>query len=108
MASKYGWAAVPPGTRTSLYSNPSYLAAAKAFAPITIQSIDGTDPDHPTVNPVPYVGIQYVDIPQFESLGVQVGQQIAGAIAGTESVSQALQASQSAASQYTPAELSAG
>jgi sorbitol/mannitol transport system substrate-binding protein len=108
VASKYGWAAVPPGSRTSLYNNPSYLAAAKAFAPITLASIDGTDPDHPTVNPVPYVGVQYVDIPQFESLGVQVGQQIAGAIAGTESVSQALSTSQSDASQYTPAELSAG
>jgi sorbitol/mannitol transport system substrate-binding protein len=105
---KYGWAAVPPGTRTSLYSNPSYLAAAKAFAPITIQSINGTDPNHPTLNPVPYVGVQYVDIPQFESLGVAVGQQIAGAIAGTESVSQALTAGQAAASQYTPAQLSAG
>jgi sorbitol/mannitol transport system substrate-binding protein len=105
---KYGWAAVPPGTRTSLYSNPSYVTAAKAFAPITIASINSTDPNHPTVNPVPYVGVQYVDIPQFESLGVAVGQQIAGAIAGTESVSQALQASQSAASQYTPAQLSAG
>ncbi|HEY6314647.1 MAG TPA: sugar ABC transporter substrate-binding protein [Streptosporangiaceae bacterium] len=106
VASKYGWAAVPPGTRTSLYSNPSYLAAAKAFAPITIASIDSTDPDHPTVGPVPYIGIQYVDIPQFESLGVQVGQQIAGAIAGTESVSQALSTSQSDASIYTPSELS--
>ncbi len=106
VASKYGWAAVPPGTRTSLYSNPQYLSAAKAFAPITIASIDSTDPDHPTLNPVPYVGIQYVDIPQFESLGVTVGQQIAGAIAGTETVSQALQAGQSAASAYTPAELS--
>ena len=108
VASKYGWAAVPPGNRTSLYSNPSYLKAAAAFAPITIASIDSTDPDHPTLNPVPYVGIQYVDIPQFESLGVTVGQQIAGAIAGTESVNQALQASQSAASAYTPAELSGG
>jgi len=106
VASKYGWAAVPPGSRTSLYNNPSYLAAAKAFAGITLASIDGTDPDHPTVNPVPYVGVQYVDIPQFESLGVEVGQQIAGAIAGTESVSQALSTSQSDASQYTPAELS--
>jgi sorbitol/mannitol transport system substrate-binding protein len=105
---KYGWAAVPPGTRTSLYANPSYLAAAKAFAPITIASINGTDPNHPTLNPVPYVGVQYVDIPQFESLGVAVGQQIAGAIAGTESVSQALTAGQAAASQYTPAQLSAG
>jgi sorbitol/mannitol transport system substrate-binding protein len=108
VASKYGWAAVPPGTRTSLYANPSYLAAAKAFAPITIASIDGTDPDHPTVNPVPYIGIQYVDIPQFESLGVEVGQQIAGAIAGTESVKQALSTSEADAAVYTPAELSAG
>src|SRR6202167_2932582 len=105
VASKYGWAAVPPGSRTSLYSNPNYLKAAAAFAGITLKSIDSTDPDHPTVNPVPYIGVQYVDIPQFETLGVTVGQQIAGAIAGTESVSQALQASQSAASAYTPAEL---
>ena len=108
VAAKYGWAAVPPGTRTSLYDNPSYQSAAKAFAPITLASINGTDPDHPTVNPVPYVGIQYVDIPQFETLGVQVGQQIAGAIAGTESVSQALSTSQSDASAYSPAELSGG
>jgi sorbitol/mannitol transport system substrate-binding protein len=109
VASKYGWAAVPPGSRTSLYNNPNYLnSAAKSFANITLQSIDSTDPDHPTVNPVPYVGVQYVDIPQFETLGVTVGEQIAGAIAGTETVSQALSASQSAAGQYTPAELSAG
>ena len=70
VAQKYGWSAVPPGTRTSLYSNPSYQKAASAFAGITLQSINGTDPEHPTVNPVPYVGIQYVDIPQFETLGL--------------------------------------
>src|SRR5579859_7044426 len=106
VAQKYGWSAVPPGTRASLYSNPNYLKAAAPFASITIQSIDGTNPDHPTVNPVPYVGVQYVDIPQFETLGLSVGQQIAGAIAGTESVSQAISAAQSDASAYTPAELS--
>jgi sorbitol/mannitol transport system substrate-binding protein len=108
VASKYGWAAVPPGTRTSLYNNPKYQQAAKAFAPITLASINSTDPLHPTLHPVPYVGIQYVDIPQFESLGVQVAQQIAGAIAGTESVSQALKTSQADAAQYTPAQLSGG
>ena len=108
VAQKYGWSAVPPGTRTSLYNNPSYQKAAGAFAGITLQSIDGTDPEHPTVNPVPYVGIQYVDIPQFETLGLQVGQQIAGAIAGTESVTQALQNSQGYASAYSPSELSGG
>ena len=108
VASKYGWSAVPPGTRTSLYNNPDYQKAAKPFAAITLQSINSTDPEHPTLNPVPYVGVQYVDVPQFESLGLTVGQQIAGAIAGTESVSQALQAGQSAASQFTPAQLSGG
>src|ERR1700734_4326854 len=106
VASKYGWAAVPPGSRTSLYSTPQYQSAAKAFAGITLQSIDSTDPDHPTGNPVPYVGVQYVDIPQFETLGLSVGQQIAGAIAGTESVSQAISSAQSDASAYTPSELS--
>ena len=106
VAQKYGWSAVPPGNRTSLYSNASYLKAAAPFANITLQSIDGTDPDHPTVNKVPYVGVQYVDIPQFETLGMTVGQQIAGAIAGTESVSQAISAAQSAASAYTPQQLS--
>jgi sorbitol/mannitol transport system substrate-binding protein len=108
VGAKYGWAAVPPGTRTSLYSNPKYQQAAKAFAGITLASINSTDPLHPTLHPVPYVGIQYVDIPQFESLGVQVAQQIAGAIAGTESVSQALKTSQADAAQYTPAQLSGG
>jgi sorbitol/mannitol transport system substrate-binding protein len=105
VAKKYGWSAVPPGTRTSLYHDPNYLKAASAFAPITLASIDGTDPNHPTLHPVPYVGVQYVDIPQFETLGLQVAQQIAGAIAGSESVSQALKTAQQDASQYTPAEL---
>jgi sorbitol/mannitol transport system substrate-binding protein len=108
VAAKYGWSAVPPGTRTSLYSTPQYQQAAKAFAGITIASIDSVDPLHPTVNPVPYVGIQFVDIPQFETLGVTVGQQIAGAIAGTESVAQALKASQQAAAVYTPQQLAGG
>ena len=108
VAAKYGWAAVPPGTRTSLYSTPQYQQAAKAFAGITLASIDSTDPLHPTLHPAPYIGISYVDISQFESLGIQVGQQIAGAIAGTETVSQALQNSQDDAAAYTPQQLAGG
>ncbi len=108
VAQKYGWAAVPPGTRTSLYNTPGYQQAAKAFAGITLASIDSVDPLHPTLHPAPYVGIQFVDIPQFESLGLLVAQQIAGAIAGTETVAQALKASQTDASAYTPAQLSGG
>jgi sorbitol/mannitol transport system substrate-binding protein len=108
VGAKYGWSAVPPGTRTSLYNTPQYMQAAKAFAPITLASINSTDPLHPTLHPVPYVGVQYVDIPQFETLGLQVAQQIAGAIAGTESVSQALKTSQADAAAYSPAQLASG
>jgi len=108
VAKKYGWGAVPPGTRTSLYNNPQYVAKAKPYASITLASINSVDPLHPTLHPVPYTGIQFVDIPQFESLGVQVAQQIAGAIAGTESVSQALKTSQADAAAYTPAQLAGG
>jgi sorbitol/mannitol transport system substrate-binding protein len=108
VAATYGWSAVPPGSRTSLYQTPQYEQAAKAFGAITLASINATDPEHPTLHPVPYTGNFYVDIPQFESLGLTVAQHIANSIAGTESVSQALQAGQSAASQYTPAQLAGG
>ena len=93
-AAKYGWAGVNPGTRTSLYKNPNYLKAAGAFSGITLDSIDAANPDHPTKNPVPYVGIQFVDVPWFIDLGTIVSDQISAAIAGTESVKTALANSQ--------------
>lgn len=91
---KLGWAEVPPGSRTSTYELPQYQSAAGAFSGVTLKSIDHADPQHPTVTAVPYTGIQFVDIPQFENLGDQVSQQISAAIAGSESVSAALSASQ--------------
>src|SRR6266699_2855847 len=67
----FGWANVPPGTRTSIYQNPQYQAAAP-FAQVTLDSINTATPDTPTLNPVPYHGVQYVGIPQFESAGQQI------------------------------------
>ena len=93
VASKEGWANVPPGTRTSLYKNQKYLEAAP-FAQMTIDSINTADPKHPTVDPVPYVGVQFVAIPEFQGIGTSVGQQFAAALAGTVTVDQALQNAQ--------------
>jgi polyol transport system substrate-binding protein len=93
---KIGWANIDPGTRYSTYALPQYKKAAGAFAGITLASIDHADPSHPT-NPsvaVPYQGVQFVDEPWFIALGTEVSNQISAAIAGTESVSQALQTSQ--------------
>jgi len=102
-ATKYGWAAVNPGTRTSLYKNPNYIKAAGAFSGVTLASIDAANPNHPTKNPVPYVGVQFVDIPEFIDLGTLVSDQISGAIAGTETVKAALAASQADAEQIVAA-----
>ena len=93
VAEKEGWANVPPGTRKSLYENPQYLEAAP-FAQMTLESIQNADPTKPTIKPVPYVGIQFVAIPEFQGLGTAVGQQFAAALAGNISVDQALKNAQ--------------
>lgn len=93
VASKEGWANVPPGTRTSLYENQQYLDAAP-FAKMTLESMKAADPSHPTVKPVPYVGVQFVAIPEFQGIGTSVGQQFSAALAGKATVDQALQNAQ--------------
>ena len=93
VASKKGWARVPPGTRTSLYNNPAYMKAAP-FAQITLESINSADPKNPTVDPVPYVGVQFVAIPEFQGIGTAVGQQFSAALAGNISAEKALKNSQ--------------
>ncbi|MDE0310269.1 MAG: sugar ABC transporter substrate-binding protein [Acidiferrobacterales bacterium] len=89
VASKEGWANVPPGTRMSLYANPEYAAAAP-FAEMTLNSINAADPTNPTVDPVPYTGVQFVAIPEFAGIASQVGQEFSAALAGQQSVAEAL------------------
>ena len=79
----------PPGTRTSLYKNADYLKAAP-FAELTLKSIESADPSHPTVKPVPYTGVQFVAIPEFQGIATEVGQDFSAALAGTMSVDDAL------------------
>ncbi len=88
-----GWVAAPPGTRQSTYDNQDYLKAAP-FAPVVLKAIESTDPAHPTLLPVPYTGVQFVAIPEFQGIGANVGQNIAAALSGSETVDAALQASQ--------------
>ena len=95
VASKEGWANVPPGTRKSLYANADYQKAAP-FAKMTLDSINAADPTKPTVKPVPYVGVQFVAIPEFQGIGTAVGQQFSAALAGKETVDAALKAAQTA------------
>ncbi len=88
VAANQGWANVPPGTRKSLYENPEY--AKVPFAEMTLNSINAADPNAPTVKPVPYTGVQFVAIPEFAGIATQVGQEFSAALAGQQTVDQAL------------------
>ena len=95
VAQTNGWAAIPPGTRQSTYEQPEYLKAAP-FAQLTYRSILAADPLHPTRQPVPYTGVQFVVTPSFPTIGNQVGQLFAAALVGNLSVDEALTRAQAA------------
>ncbi|MFP9138444.1 ABC transporter substrate-binding protein [Devosia sp. XGJD_8] len=95
VAAAEGWANVPPGTRTSLYENAEYQAAAP-FAKMTLDSINAANPSEPTVQPVPYVGVQFVAIPEFAGIATNVGQLFSAALAGQMSADDALAQAQDA------------
>ncbi len=87
---KLGWARVPPGSRESTYKIPEYMKAAAAFAQPTYDQIKAVNVKQPGLYPQPWVGIQYITIPQFQDLGTKVSQEISAAIAGRQSVDSAL------------------
>ena len=88
-----GWVAVPSGTRASIHEDPRLLDAAP-FASTIKDAIFSVDPADPTLLPVPYTGVQFVAIPEFQGIGNYVGQQVAAALAGQQSVDDALANSQ--------------
>ncbi|TGE86819.1 sugar ABC transporter substrate-binding protein [Rhizobium sp. SEMIA 4032] len=88
-----GWVAVPPGTRKSTYELLEYKKAAP-FADTVLKAIMSADPSKPTKDPVPYTGVQFVAIPEFQSIGTVVGQQIAAALSGQQTVDAALEGAQ--------------
>ncbi len=91
-----GWGAVPTGTRKSTYANADFVKAAR-FAPAEKAAIDSANPNDSTLPKSPYVGVQFAAIPEFQAIGIAVGQQMSAALAGKTSVDAALKNSQAAA-----------
>jgi sorbitol/mannitol transport system substrate-binding protein len=92
VAANEGWANVPPGARTSLYENPNYKDIP--FAKMTLDSILSADPLNSTVDPSPYVGIQFAAIPEFAGIATDVSQEFSAAYAGQQSIEEALEKAQ--------------
>ena len=95
-----GWHRVPTGTRLSTYQ----ISAVKVAMPFLMAeraAIEKADPRQSTMQPVPYVGVQIVNIPEFQRIGLETGRQISAALAGKRSVDDALRAAQ----QFAEAEM---
>jgi polyol transport system substrate-binding protein len=91
-----GWGSVPTGTRKSTYTTPEFLKAAK-FADAEKKAIDTANPNDSTLPKSPYVGVQFAAIPEFQAIGIAVGQQMSAALAGKVTVDAALKSSQNSA-----------
>ncbi|HZD23688.1 MAG TPA: extracellular solute-binding protein [Acidimicrobiia bacterium] len=97
-----GWAAVPPGTRRSTYENPNYQEAAAAFADMTLEAMEAAPIDNPGTTPRPGLpGVQFVGVPEFQDVGTRCTEEFSGAIAGSISVDEALDACQAIASEVS-------
>jgi sorbitol/mannitol transport system substrate-binding protein len=96
VAKEEGWGSVPTGTRKSTYATPEFVKAAR-FAEAEKKAIDTANPNDSTLPKSPYVGVQYAAIPEFQAIGVAVGQQMSAALSGKVTVDQALKTSQTAA-----------
>ncbi len=95
VAENEGWANVPPGARTSLYENANYKDVP--FAQMTLDSILSADPNNPTVDPVPYIGVQFAAIPEWAGMGSEIGQEFSAALAGQQTADEALEKAQAIA-----------
>lgn len=85
------WGGVPSGHRKSLYENPGYAEFGAPFNDVVLESLATVDPLNATnFDDTPYVGIQFVQIPEFQGLGTSCTQEFAGAMAGDQSADDAI------------------
>ena len=93
VAQKAGWGDVPPGTRTSTYTNGEYTKVAP-FAQTTLDAMNTATNNKPSCQPVPYKGTTAIFIPEFPDFGNQFAQGLAAVVSGKESVDAWLNSSQ--------------
>lgn len=78
----------PPASRASTYTLDAYKDAPYAAATLkTLQSIDFTKP---TLEPVPYVGLQYVAMPEFADWGTKMTEYLAAYVTDTMTLDEAI------------------
>lgn len=84
-----GWEVAPQGTRYSTYERSEYQEAVP-FADLVVDLIGEAHFTEPAEEPVPYMGIQFLNIPEWMAIGDEVGRHLAAAVVGDISVEEFL------------------
>lgn len=81
-------ASTPPASRSSTYSLPAY--AVTPYAEMTLKTLESIDFTRPTLDPVPYVGLQYIAIPEFADAGTRMTEWLADYVVDKISLDEAI------------------
>lgn len=81
-------ASTPPASRASTYQHPLY--ANTPYAEMTLKTLETIDFTNPTLEPVPYVGLQYVAMPEFADWGTQMTEWLAAYVTDQMTLDEAL------------------
>jgi sorbitol/mannitol transport system substrate-binding protein len=82
----------PPASRSSTYGLPAY--ASVPYADATLKTLEGMDFTKPCLDPVPYVGLQYIAIPEFADAGDIMTRNLADYVTNNTSLDEALRRTQ--------------
>lgn len=85
-------ASTPPAARSSTYELPVYAKAP--YAAMTLKTLEGMDFTKPTLEPVPYVGLQYIAIPEFADAGTKMTEYLADYVVDKISLDEAIRRTQ--------------
>ncbi len=85
-------ASTPPGSRSSTYLIPEY--ADVPYAEITLRTLEEIDFTNPTLEPVPYVGLQYIAIPEFADAGTRMTEYLADYVVDRITLDEAIRRTQ--------------
>ncbi|MDR2796804.1 MAG: sugar ABC transporter substrate-binding protein [Treponema sp.] len=85
-------ASTPPASRSSTYKLPAY--ASVPYGPMTLKTLEGMDFTKPCLDPVPYVGLQYIAIPEFADAGDIMTRNLADYVVDNITLDEALRRTQ--------------
>jgi sorbitol/mannitol transport system substrate-binding protein len=82
----------PPSVRSSTYKLPEY--ASVPYVPAELAALEDMDFTKPCLDPVPYVGLQYIAIPEFADAGDKMTQNLADFVVDNITLDEAIRRTQ--------------